>query len=363
MFSASATSSSFTATVMGHLARTGASDISSILIAKHDVQLQDLLDVLGEKLVKTHEVQLRRYKAELIEALDAAEAAAGLSPISASASPTRADAPDPPNPDETAEMRELREQISRIDQEISVLGAEASRRDGVSPEDSHASLSSVLEETSVKINPADFASGVSDFLHNVCGLLQLDFQRLRTEISSAKPSMSVSVVTKQAATLDACAARFNKAASLIKLIFSKVADLEQKINESSAREQALKFLLADMCDRGTSAEDVQGVKTQLDSEKIRLEAYTGALAGRRKEMLSALSDYPCMQNRVSTATSQKQLMDCSLLKHFGSLKPSDVLAEKSPRTASKLRAAIQSVLCTFSSCLTVVAPSLLRVLE
>jgi hypothetical protein len=235
MFSASTTSSSFTATVMGHLARTGASDISSILIAKHDVQLQDLLDVLGEKLVKTHEVQLRRYKAELIEALDAAEAAAGLSPISASASPTRADAPDPPNPDETAEMRELREQISRIDQEISVLGAEASRRDGVSPEDSHASLSSVLEETSVKINPADFASGVSDFLHNVCGLLQLDFQRLRTEISSAKPSMSVSVVTKQAATLDACAARFNKAASLIKLIFSKVADLEQKINESSAR--------------------------------------------------------------------------------------------------------------------------------
>jgi hypothetical protein len=103
MFSASATSSSFTATVMGHLARTGASDISSILIAKHDVQLQDLLDVLGEKLVKTHEVQLRRYKAELIEALDAAEAAAGLSPISASASPTRADAPDPPNPDETAD--------------------------------------------------------------------------------------------------------------------------------------------------------------------------------------------------------------------------------------------------------------------
>jgi hypothetical protein len=103
MFSASATSSSFTATVMGHLARTGASDISSILIAKHDVQLQDLLDVLGEKLVKTHEVQLRRYKAELIEALDAAAAAAGLSPISASASPTRADAPDPPNPDETAD--------------------------------------------------------------------------------------------------------------------------------------------------------------------------------------------------------------------------------------------------------------------
>ena len=153
MFSASTTSSSFTATVMGHLARTGASDISSILIAKHDVQLQDLLDVLGEKLVKTHEVQLRRYKAELIEALDAAEAAAGLSPISASASPTRADAPDPPNPDETAEMRELREQISRIDQEISVLGAEASRRNGVSPEDSRVSLSSVLEETSAKLNP------------------------------------------------------------------------------------------------------------------------------------------------------------------------------------------------------------------
>ena len=89
--------------------------------------------------------------------------------------------------------------------------------------------------------------------------------------------------------------------SLIKLIFSKVADLEQKINDSSAREQALKFHLADMCDRGTSAEDVQSIKTQLDSEKIRLEAYTGALAGRRKEMLSALSDYPCMQNRVVLA--------------------------------------------------------------
>ena len=44
MFAAGTTSSSFTTTVMGHLARTGASDISSILIAKHDVQLQDLLD-------------------------------------------------------------------------------------------------------------------------------------------------------------------------------------------------------------------------------------------------------------------------------------------------------------------------------
>jgi hypothetical protein len=60
MFSASATSSSFTATVMGHLARTGASDISSILIAKHDVQLQDLLDVLGEKLVTRRRVQTPR---------------------------------------------------------------------------------------------------------------------------------------------------------------------------------------------------------------------------------------------------------------------------------------------------------------
>ena len=44
MFAAGTTSSSFTTTVMGHLARTSASDISSILIAKHDVQLQDLLD-------------------------------------------------------------------------------------------------------------------------------------------------------------------------------------------------------------------------------------------------------------------------------------------------------------------------------
>jgi hypothetical protein len=83
----------------GQITLTATDRSSSILIAKHDVQLQDLLDVLGEKLVKTHEAQLRRYKAELIEALDAAEAAAGLSPISASASPTRADAPDPPNPD------------------------------------------------------------------------------------------------------------------------------------------------------------------------------------------------------------------------------------------------------------------------
>eukprot|EP01047_Picozoa_sp_COSAG01_P010602 COSAG01_NODE_452_length_16879_cov_474.367223_16_plen_569_part_00 len=202
-----------------------------------------------------------------------------------------------------------------------------------------------------------------DFLRGVTGLLQLEFQSLRTELSAVKPSLSASMMSKQSAILDASAARFASAATKIQITFRRVSDLEQKIKSSSAREQALKFELADMCDRGVSIEEAAITKQQLESEKIRLEAYKDALAGRRKEMNSALSVYPCMQNRGTAPTSQKQLMDCSLLKHFGSLKPEEVLAEKSPRTASKLRAAIQSVLNTFSGCLSVVAPALMRVLE
>ena len=73
MSASAAPATTFTATVMGHLARSGGSDISDILIAKHDGQLQSMLDVFGDKLVKTHEAQLRRYKDELAEVLDAAD--------------------------------------------------------------------------------------------------------------------------------------------------------------------------------------------------------------------------------------------------------------------------------------------------
>jgi hypothetical protein len=49
MSASAAPATTFTATVMGHLARSGGSDISDILIAKHDGQLQSMLDVFGDR--------------------------------------------------------------------------------------------------------------------------------------------------------------------------------------------------------------------------------------------------------------------------------------------------------------------------
>jgi hypothetical protein len=184
--------SSFSATVMGFLARRrkgeDENDMLNHLVASP--HLQDMLTNLGDELVTVHNDVMRTYKEELASLLGACETAAGVH-FRAPTSPRTVEATDPLDPADNAETRELRAQITRIDQEISALASRSSRRGSISPDISRVSVTTALDDTITHLQPTDFADGVAHFIKGVTSLLQREFLLLQDELAKSKPSRPV----------------------------------------------------------------------------------------------------------------------------------------------------------------------------